>query len=43
VDHNDVTPDELLYLASEFAGDKPEEYEVRHILVIEKKRTSNLK
>ncbi|KAJ8087766.1 hypothetical protein PM082_006603 [Marasmius tenuissimus] len=27
VDHRDVTVDEIVYLASEFAGDEPEEYE----------------
>lgn len=29
VDHSDVTVDEIVYLASEFAGDAPEQYEVR--------------
>lgn len=28
VDHSDVTVDEIIYLASEFAGDAPEQYEV---------------
>ena len=28
VDHMDVTVDEIVYLASEFAGDEPEKYEV---------------
>ncbi|PPQ70385.1 hypothetical protein CVT26_013850 [Gymnopilus dilepis] len=27
VDHRDVTADEIVYLASEFAGDEPEQYE----------------
>ncbi|KAL0063531.1 hypothetical protein AAF712_009529 [Marasmius tenuissimus] len=27
VDHNEVTVDEIVYLASEFAGDEPENYE----------------
>ncbi|KAJ6491049.1 hypothetical protein C8R45DRAFT_1138064 [Mycena sanguinolenta] len=27
VDHRDVTPDEMVYLASEFAGDESEQYE----------------
>jgi hypothetical protein len=31
VDHRDVTDDEIIYLASEFAGDEPEQYEVRLI------------
>jgi hypothetical protein len=29
VDHQDVTPDEMVYLASKFAGDESEQYEVR--------------
>lgn len=28
MDHSDVTVDEIIYLASEFAGDAPEQYEV---------------
>jgi hypothetical protein len=29
VDHQDITPDEMVYLASEFAGNESEQYVIR--------------